>query len=224
MPYMKWYVNDHRANRKVQNLGYIAEGLFRQLLDEIWLEGWIPDDLPRLAEICRCPISVMAKQWPKLKPMFTPIDGLDGQLLTNRRLDAERSEQDRKRAMRAAFGRLGGVAKAFRTTDMLANAGKSQTESGKSHIAEQSRGEQSGAGTSSHKKEEVPAPSRAEAGRRSSPAAAPVGAQPPPIGPGTATENDRTADLLAPYVSRVGRLTAETAGVDPPRGTRSNPS
>ena len=112
LPYLRWYVSDYRASRRVQRLTWQERGIYRELLDECWIEGCIPDDVDRLAEIAGCPTGVMAEAWKQLRPMFTPIDGMDGMYLMNRRLEVERSEDDAYRVRMANAGRKGGLAKA----------------------------------------------------------------------------------------------------------------
>ncbi len=124
LPYYRWYTRDYRASRHANALTYIDRGLLRELLDECWEEGFIPDDLKKLAEICRCPVGVMSRAWPRLQAFFHPLEGLDGQLLTNPRLELERTESDGIRVKRSAAGRAGGVAKSL-TRQMLANASNS---------------------------------------------------------------------------------------------------
>ncbi len=112
LPYLRWYVSDYRASRRVQRLTWQERGIYRELLDECWVEGSIPDDVDRLAEIAGCPKGVMAEAWTNLKPMFSPIDGMDGMYLNSRRLEIERSEDDAFRVRMANAGRKGGLAKA----------------------------------------------------------------------------------------------------------------
>jgi uncharacterized protein YdaU (DUF1376 family) len=121
LPFLRWYVTDYRASRRVQRLSWQERGIYRELLDECWIEGSIPDDIDRLAEIAGCPRGVMAEAWVNLKPMFAPIEGMDGMYLTSRRLEIERSEDDAFRVGRAVAGRKGGLAKASRAKLSLAN-------------------------------------------------------------------------------------------------------
>jgi hypothetical protein len=107
LPYYRWRVRDFRASRKVQRMGYIARGFYRELLDEEWIEGPLPSDLPSLAEICGCPLKVMEKAWPEIAPCFELIDGR----LVNAKLESLRTEQDTLRVKRIAAGHLGGIAK-----------------------------------------------------------------------------------------------------------------
>lgn len=108
----RWHINEYRASRNAGALPWEARAIMRELLDEIWLEGSIPDDLYQLAAIARVPIEVVAKHWERLRVMFVPIPGLDGMLLTNRRIEVERTEGDRRRVRSAHSGRMGGLAKA----------------------------------------------------------------------------------------------------------------
>jgi uncharacterized protein YdaU (DUF1376 family) len=136
LPYLRWYVTDYRASRRVQRLTWQERGIYRELLDECWVEGCIPDDPEKLAEIADCPVGVMAEAWPKIKALFRPVDGLDGMYLTSPRLEAERSEDDAFRVTRANAGRKGGLAKASRAKQSLASS------------SEQLRAEQSSSGAS----------------------------------------------------------------------------
>lgn len=100
LPYYKWLVLDYRASRNANALGYIARGLYRELLDECWMEGHIPDDIAKLAVICRCPMSVMQREWVRLRTLFVPVDGDDARL-TNAKLECQRTETDAIRVKRA---------------------------------------------------------------------------------------------------------------------------
>lgn len=120
LPYLRWYVTDYRASRRVQRLSWQERGIYRELLDECWIEGSVPDDIDRLAEIAGCPTGVMAEAWKNLRPMFAPIEGMDGMYLTSRRLESERSDDDAFRVNKSHAGRLGGLAKASRAKQKLA--------------------------------------------------------------------------------------------------------
>ncbi len=107
LPYYRWRVQDFRASRKVQRMGYLARGFYRELLDEEWLEGSLPSDVAALADICGCPVKVMEKVWPEILPCFREVDGR----LINDKLESLRTEQDTLRVKRRAAGQLGGIAK-----------------------------------------------------------------------------------------------------------------
>lgn len=94
LDFYPWYVTRYRAHRKANRMNYVERGLYRELLDECWEEGTIPDDIPKLAEIARCPVGVMAEAWPNIRPCFESTDGLDGMLLRSPRLEQVRTQQD----------------------------------------------------------------------------------------------------------------------------------
>lgn len=112
MPYYPWFVKDFRANRKVQRMNYIERGLYRELLDECWEEGVIPDDPLKLAEICNCPPGVMVEAWPKIRPCFTATEGLDGMLIQNDKLESIRDFVEAKRDLKSLAGKASAMARA----------------------------------------------------------------------------------------------------------------
>lgn len=109
LPYYKWFWQKWRASREVQRMGYVARGLYRELLDEQWDKGGIPDDVNRLAAICDCPLEVMQNEWPKVAPHFQ-VQKKNG-LLANGVLESMRTEHDTIRVNRQSAGKLGGIAK-----------------------------------------------------------------------------------------------------------------
>jgi hypothetical protein len=113
LPYLKWFVRDYRANRRVQRMSYVAKGLYRELLDEEWLEGSLANDVAELADICGCPVDVMTTHWPEIAPCFQVIEGR----LVNPKLERQRTEVDECRVKRIEAGREGGLKK-----QKLANA------------------------------------------------------------------------------------------------------
>lgn len=110
LPYYKWFWQDWRANRKIQRMTYIQRGLYRELLDECWVEGSIPNDIKELADICGCPNDVMADAWQVLSSCFELLD--DGRLI-NGKLHSLRTEKDVERLKKAENGKKGGLAKAI---------------------------------------------------------------------------------------------------------------
>lgn len=140
--YYKWHWQTWRANRRVQRMSYIERGLYRELLDECWAEGFIPDDIERLADICGCPVEVMANAWQMLSKCFA---NAGNGFLYNERLEQERTDMDRTRANRARAGAAGGRAKASNgavsDANCQANASKCLANASKSHIEEKRREE-----------------------------------------------------------------------------------
>lgn len=125
LPYYKWFWQDYRANRKVQRMTYIERGLYRELLDECWIEGSIPKSISDLADICGCPEEVMANAWQMLSKCFIEV----GDKYENEKLNSMRTERDQIRVIRSQAGKAGGQAK-------VANASKVQANASKCHIEE----------------------------------------------------------------------------------------
>lgn len=143
LPYYKWFWQDWRANRIVQRMTYIQKGLYRELLDECWAEGSIPDDVSELAFICNCPVEVMADAWQVLSKCF---EGAANGRLVNERLERERTEKDRQRLVRAEAGKKGGIAKSLNSKESLpstvASASTCQANPSNCHIEEERREEE----------------------------------------------------------------------------------
>jgi uncharacterized protein YdaU (DUF1376 family) len=111
LPYYKWFWQDWRANRKAQRMSYIERGLYRELLDECWVEGSIPNDIASLAEICGCPKEVMASAWQVLESCFVLIDNA----YVNEKMESMRTEKDAERLAKSESGKKGGVSKSLNT-------------------------------------------------------------------------------------------------------------
>lgn len=100
--YYKWHWQRFRANRRVQKMDYIARGLYRELLDEQWIDGSIPNDIEELADICGCSVETMREKWPSISKCF---DVRKGGRLFNRMLENQRTEMDLVRIAQSAGGK-----------------------------------------------------------------------------------------------------------------------
>lgn len=100
--YYKWMWKDWRSNRRVQRMHFIARGLYRELLDEQFIEGSIPDDIEALAEICGCPIAVMKEYWPEIAPHFTKDENGN---FVHPKMETVRTELDSIRVKASDAGR-----------------------------------------------------------------------------------------------------------------------
>jgi uncharacterized protein YdaU (DUF1376 family) len=118
LPYYKWFWQDWRANRKAQRMSYIERGLYRELLDECWVEGFIPNDISTLAEICGCPNEVMANAWQVLESCFELIDNK----YINKKMESMRTEKDTERLIKSLNGKKGGDSKSLNNKPKKASA------------------------------------------------------------------------------------------------------
>lgn len=131
LPYYRWFWRDFRANRKVQRMSWQARGLYRELLDEFWAEGSLPNDLEKLADICGCKLSEMKQLWPEIEPCWE----LWPEGFRNAKMDEQRTDADYVRAQNAANGRSGGRAKAANAKRPLANGSDRYDSASERHIA-----------------------------------------------------------------------------------------
>lgn len=115
LDYYKWHWKAFRLSRNAQRLHYVARGFYRELLDEQFAEGFIPDDIAALADICGCPVSVMQEHWPMLERFF-PLSG-DGQRV-NPVQETHRTELDQKRAAQSRAGKASAAIRSKNTTDV----------------------------------------------------------------------------------------------------------
>jgi uncharacterized protein YdaU (DUF1376 family) len=135
LPYYKWFWQDFRANRTVQRMSYVERGLYRELLDECWVEGSIPDSIELMADICGCPVDVMTDAWQVLSKCFVLLDGR----LHNEKMDSMRTEKDHERVARQVAGRKGGSAKSLNSNDSEASASKCLAKEDVCHIEEKEK-------------------------------------------------------------------------------------
>lgn len=112
LPYYRWYVADYRGSLRVQVLSWEARAIYRELLDEMWRSGFVPNDVRQIAAIARVPLPVVREHWKAVRSLLIEVKDSRGQLLTSERLEAERGESDRLRADKARAGRAGGLKRA----------------------------------------------------------------------------------------------------------------
>lgn len=116
-PWYRWDVRDYRSSDRVLALTPLQRGIYRELLDMVWLKGWIPaSDLVQLAQMARVSVAMMQRNWPAIREMFTPLPGMDGERLTSDRLEDERRHIDKRRAQAAEAGRRSAEARNDRST------------------------------------------------------------------------------------------------------------
>ena len=88
-----------------------ARGIYRELLDECWVEGSLPPDMEGLAEIARCTVEEMTAAWSSLNDSFTIRS--DGRLV-NDKIVRVLAAQKAAYARRVKAGRIAGLASAKR--------------------------------------------------------------------------------------------------------------
>ena len=103
-PAYQWNVLDARGDEVFMLMTFEQRGVYRELLDQQWLEGSIPSDPEQLAALLHMPPARFAKVWPLIAGKFRPKDG--GRLV-NDRLEVYRRELEawcQKQAINGAKG------------------------------------------------------------------------------------------------------------------------
>lgn len=113
LPWYQWRWQQFRLSRKVGRMDYIQRGLYRDLLDEQWEKGSVSGNVEDMADICGCPVDVMASAWQVIIKCFDLVDGR----YINATLEEQRTVKDRQRVQRQEAGRKGGEAKAQRNQE-----------------------------------------------------------------------------------------------------------
>jgi hypothetical protein len=130
LDWYQWHWQIARADRRWQRCSWQARGVLRELFDEAWKNGGVPDDDAVIAEIVGCSRREIAELRPQLMTLLVEV--APG-ILSNRRLEKLRSTQDRLRVSKAMAGRLGGLAatakrKPIEQGDLLADAEQNARE------------------------------------------------------------------------------------------------
>lgn len=128
-----WDVIDYRKSRKVRLMNHEARGVYRDILDEIWLHGPIPNDVDKIAVLINTPPDVVLRVWHQIHDCLVPTKH-DPDLFTSERIEIERKRRDDYRKQKIEAGHNGGVksgetrrAKAQKTED-TAEAKPKQSE------------------------------------------------------------------------------------------------
>ena len=148
LTYYRWKWQKFRADRRVQRMDYICKGIYRELLDECWVKGFVLSNVEDLADIIGCEEEVIEKYWhllskclvllesgKRLHKLASNGDEEGGKLkLISPSLNEERTKKDAERIGRAISGAIGGKAKSGKPKE--ASASKSLAKKEECHIEE----------------------------------------------------------------------------------------
>lgn len=90
-PAYQWNVVDARSDEIYMLMTYEQRGIFRELLDQQWIEGSIPANPEHLAGLLKISSARFAKAWPLIAGKFRPRES---DRLVNDRLEAYRRGLD----------------------------------------------------------------------------------------------------------------------------------
>jgi uncharacterized protein YdaU (DUF1376 family) len=105
-PAFQFYAGDYLSSSRVQAMSLEAEGAYIRLLCYQWQDGSIPDDLRKLARLCKISERKMKSIWVQVSPCFDLQ--IESGRLANARLEEIRKTHIEFCLQRSASGRLGG--------------------------------------------------------------------------------------------------------------------
>ncbi len=115
-------VSAYRNSDKVRLMDHEARGVYRDVLDEIWITGFIPNEPDKVARLISTPADVVLRVWPVIHDCLIPTRE-DPDRFTSERMEFERRRRNRIRREKQKNGRIGGLAKAKHdASKRLANA------------------------------------------------------------------------------------------------------
>ena len=103
-----WYVADWRGSETRLTLNSSAKYIFRELLDQMWIEGSIPDDMAAMARIAAVELKEFKAAWPSLEGKFL----IEGGRVTHWRVLEKRPKLQGWANSRVKGGVTGGTTKA----------------------------------------------------------------------------------------------------------------
>lgn len=105
-PAFQWYPKDYLTDENVVVMSLAEEGAYRRLIDYCWLHGTLPNDMARLAMLCKCDERYMKDMWSAIEPCFQEQNG-NANRLVHPRLEKERAKQDEYKKQKSEAGKKG---------------------------------------------------------------------------------------------------------------------
>jgi len=119
-PAFQWYPKDYLTDENVVMMTLEEEGAYRRLIDYCWLHQTLPNDVERLAPLCKVDGTRMAVLWQAIRPCFREQNGNPKRLI-HPRLEKERQKQDEHRKQKSEAGKAGAKARWEKEHDGTAN-------------------------------------------------------------------------------------------------------
>lgn len=88
-----WDVLAWRNSRRVKAMDPIARAIYREVMDEIWINGPVPDDIQEISIATGWSIEHVTKSWPTIHDCLQPTKK-NPDLFTSERLEEERRKRN----------------------------------------------------------------------------------------------------------------------------------
>lgn len=102
-----WDVLAWRNSRKVRAMSPETRAIYREVMDEIWINGGVPNDVEQISVLTGWSLELTIKAWPQIHDCLIPTRK-NPDLFTSERLEQERAKRNKIRKARKKFGQLGG--------------------------------------------------------------------------------------------------------------------
>ena len=104
-------VQRYRGSDKVRLMDHETRGIYREVLDEIWVTGSVPNNPDAIARLIHAPADVVLRAWPQIRDCLISTRD-DADRFMSERMERERKRRNKVRKERAKIGAKGGLAKA----------------------------------------------------------------------------------------------------------------
>ena len=121
-----WDIPRWRNSKIRRHCTSVERYIYRELCDECYSEGYIPEDLTQQAAIAGVSIEEMKATWPALSRKFFRSHGR----LRNATADAMRAAAEKRRQKAALSGSMGGKEKWRRIKELYSSATSDATSDG----------------------------------------------------------------------------------------------
>ncbi len=113
-PYMPFWINDYRNSRAVRLMTFEQKGLYLDMIFELWVDEWLPDNERELARLFNTNPKTFRRLFKKIEERFVKDQGK----ITHKKVDEQRelmiakNKQNSKNASKGWDKRRGGKAPA----------------------------------------------------------------------------------------------------------------
>lgn len=101
-------VIDYRNSRRVRAMNHETRGVYREVMDEIWVNGAIPNEPATVAALINTPPDVVLRCWPAIHECLVATKN-NPDLFTSERLEQERRKRNKISKLRKQIGQVGGL-------------------------------------------------------------------------------------------------------------------
>ncbi len=113
-----WDVLAWRNSRKVRLMHYETRAIYREVMDEIWINGGVPNHPDEISSLVGWPADIVLKHWPVIHDCLIPSTQ-NPDVFTSERLEQERRKRNRIRKIRKKLGQRGGKVSQAKKRDSL---------------------------------------------------------------------------------------------------------